>query len=106
MSSKSSPKTDVFKYVQKFQERIGLELFKNEREISSAVSDRNRKGEFVVHLTHRNGVRMSLILCTWDQPESVRVVFSEKTVFNSNDWYYLQNHVIRYTKEAENIRSK
>lgn len=86
--------TEVFEYLQKFQERVGYELFKNEREIYSFGWNKKYdvKGEAALHVIHTNGFRMSLIHCSFDQPESVRVIFAN-TVFNTDDWHDLKNHI-------------
>lgn len=89
--------------MQKFQERIGSEFFKNGREIAKA--DYNIKhivdqGEMAIQLYHVNGSCMSMIFHTKASPLSVRIgleqaetkIFSiivdDKDIFN--DWVYLQ----------------
>lgn len=85
----------VFKWVQRFQERVSCEIFENEEDIADAVIDQEydkREEKTAVHLSHVNGTLMSVIYHSKEDPESVHVVLIETVDYN-HDWIYLKDAI-------------
>jgi len=92
----------VFAYLKKFQDDVGLVLFKKAEEIYSVGwKKKYAEEESALHVIHTNGVRMSLIYCTWDDPKSVRVVFSLTVFHCGGDWENLGKHIVSCAEDEK-----
>jgi len=83
----------MFEYVRKFEIIFGRQIFEDVQDIFKVEVEQeydNREGESAVHLTHRNGLRMSVIHCSNTEPDCIRVLV-QRINFNFEDWNNLHD---------------
>lgn len=100
----------MFKWVKKFQERIGYDCFNNEADVVKVTCNiRINDDKTAVQIRDAHGNIMSLIYSPWTTlPEILvevedirRRLIVSKAVYMEEDWLYLDDAAFRYLEQIK-----